>query len=123
MPTKYDADVLQSYADDLYNQAQRIIFQTTISYGLITFLVSALLSGVVFAYIAHEYQTNEGDPLIFSVLIFTVLGIAVGMSEGRRKAFRLKLEAQELLCQRQIELNTRTLPQGNQTSKPPNNIQ
>jgi hypothetical protein len=117
MPTEYDANILQSYADDLYKQAQRIVIQTTISYGLISFLVSALLSGLVFAYIAHEYQTNEGDSLILSVLIFTALGIAVGISEGRRRAFRLKLEAQELLCQRQIELNTRVTA-GNQTSKP-----
>jgi len=117
MPTNYQAGILQEYADALYEQARHIIVRTAISYGLITFLVSALLSGVVFAYIAHEYQTNEGNSLLFSVIIFTALGIAVGISEGRRKAFNLKVEAQQLLCQRQIELNTRSTA-GNQTSKP-----
>ncbi|MFZ3279096.1 MAG: hypothetical protein WA182_19535 [Candidatus Sulfotelmatobacter sp.] len=38
------------------------------------------------------------------------LGIAAGVGAGRLKAFNLKLEAQKLLCQRQIEQNTQTSP-------------
>jgi len=107
MPTEYDANILQVYADDLYKQAQSIIATTAVKYGLITFLISAPLSGVVFAYISHETKTDLGSTVIFTIIILTALGIVAGISEGRRKAFHLKLEAQQLLCQRQIELNTR----------------
>jgi hypothetical protein len=44
-----------------------------------------------------------GGPLLLSALIAAGLGV----SHGRAKVFHLKMEAQTLLCQRQIELNTR----------------
>jgi hypothetical protein len=111
MTTNYDADILQGYADDLYQQARYIIIATVIKYGLITFLVSAVLSSLLFSYISHVNRTNEGNAVILCVIIFTTLGIAAGISEGRRKAFQLKLEAQQLLCQRQIEINTHAMLQ------------
>lgn len=40
-------------------------------------------------------------------LFLTLIGIAVGVDAVRRKSFHLKLEAQQILCQRQIEINTR----------------
>lgn len=53
-------------------------------------------------------QTHSGVSLPPSVLMLSSIGAAVGLAAGRRKAFLLKLEAQKLLCQRQVELNTRT---------------
>jgi hypothetical protein len=39
--------------------------------------------------------------------IFCAIGISAGVDAGRRKAFELKLKAQQILCQVQIEQNTR----------------
>jgi hypothetical protein len=50
---------------------------------------------------------DEGSWLTVSILIVTLMGIAVGISEGNRKAFQLRLEAQKLLCQKRIESHTR----------------
>jgi hypothetical protein len=41
--------------------------------------------------------------------VVTLLAIAAGVSAGRTKAFQLKLQAQQILCQRQIEANTATV--------------
>ena len=110
MPTGYDADILQTYADDLYKQARYIVITTTIRYGLLTFLVLTVLSAILSTYISRGPRaTDEGSSLVLAVLIITLIGIAVGISEGRKKAFELKLKAQQLLCQRQIEINTRSL--------------
>jgi len=35
------------------------------------------------------------------------LGVGAGMSAGRKKAFAMKLQAQQILCQLQIESNIR----------------
>jgi uncharacterized membrane protein len=101
MPTEYDAKILQDYADDLYKQAHNIIVQTATKYGAIMFLLSAV--GAIFL----AAQFNAGGLGIVLLIVLTLLGVAVGLSEGRSKAFKLKLEAQQLLCQRQIEINTR----------------
>lgn len=53
---------------------------------------------------ATGYASNVG---ITFVAIVTVLGAAAGFAAGKQKAFRLKLQAQQILCQRQIEINTR----------------
>jgi len=41
------------------------------------------------------------------VLFLTLIGVLAGAGAGRRKAFMLKLQAQQILCQRQTEINTR----------------
>lgn len=40
-------------------------------------------------------------------LIAGFIGLLIGYNSGKVKAFSLVLQAQQLLCQRQIELNTR----------------
>jgi len=108
MSTEYDAKVLQVYADDLYQQARYVVFTTALRYSVMTLLLSLVILGAFFAYISHGYQSpDSGSQATLSILIVTIIGIAVGINEGRRKAFRLKLEAQQILCQRQIEINTR----------------
>jgi hypothetical protein len=100
--TKYDAAVLQQYADDLYTQARWAIYSTAFIYSLVTFGVCFVLSnsGTIF-------RANFHLSLDPGVLLVALIGGAVGVAAGRKKAFKLKLEAQTLLCQRQVELNTR----------------
>ena len=100
--TKYDAAILQQYADDLYAQARWVIYSTAFIYGLVTFGVTFLISnGATF------FKSNFNLSFQPGVLLIALIGAAVGVSAGRKKAFKLKLEAQTLLCQRQVELNTR----------------
>ena len=98
----YDAEILQQQADDLYGQARDIVVLTVATYVVVTlvvvFVVLALLSRV-------NAQFPMGGPLLVSALIAAGLGV----SHGRAKAFHLKMEAQTLLCQRQIEMSTRLI--------------
>ncbi len=104
--TTYDEKVLQEYADDLYAQAKWIIVWTAVRYGLAVLLVSWVVSAVLAASEKHV-TTDEANSGVVAILILTVLGILAGVGAGRRKAFKLKLQAQQILCQRQTEMNTR----------------
>jgi len=100
--TRYDAAILQQYADDLYAQARWAIYSTAFIYGLVTFGVAFVISNV-----GTIFKSNVNLSLQPGVLLIALIGVAVGVAAGRKKAFKLKLEAQTLLCQRQVELNTR----------------
>lgn len=105
MATDYDPNVLQQYADQLYRQAQWIVFWMALRYGLLGLLVIGVLAGVV----ASLNPANVSPALLsFGPLLGLAVGIFAGVDAGRRKSFNLKLQAQQLLCQRKIELNTRT---------------
>lgn len=103
MPTtSYDAEILQQFADDLYARARTIVFTEAVKYAVIAFALSwAIAFGVRTA-----KPKADVEPLGGAVIVGAI-GAAVGVSAGRTKAFKLKVEAQTLLCQRQVELNTR----------------
>ena len=112
MPTEYDANILQVYADDLYIQARFIVFTTALRYGLMTLFFLGLISGVAIEIFVLSMPPRYPSSAlqiqaVWAIAVTTLIATAVGIGEGRRKAFRLKLEAQQLLCQRQVELNTR----------------
>jgi len=104
--TTYDENVLQQYANDLYQQAKWIVVMSALRYGLVVFLVSVGISMVVASSQKH-IATDSANAGVVLVLFLTLIGILVGADAGRRKAFMLKLQAQQILCQRQTELNTR----------------
>lgn len=101
MPTHYDPNGLLQFADELCQKAQGIVRDTAVFYGVIAFFASFLLCadlprlGLVL---------GPGTLLIFA---FTSSGILIGVSVGKKKAFAMKLQAQQILCQLQIEANTR----------------
>lgn len=101
----YDAEVLQEYADTLYQQAQRIVISLAFSYACrgLGFAIILLIVGY---FLKPDLYTDGAGQVIFAVIL-TLVGVAAGVSQGKRKAFELKLEAQKLLCQKQIEQNTR----------------
>lgn len=101
MATNYDSSILQQYADDLYSQAKGIVLWTTLRYGAAVFLIAL----VAVAAIGSQTRMDPSSARIL-IGILTFVGILAGLDAGRRRAFSLKLQAQELLCQRQIELNT-----------------
>lgn len=102
MPTLYDPQILQDYADDLYKQARTIIIWTAIKYGALCFLGSMLVVNVI-----NAKSGMDSNTMVIVVGVVTILGILTGVGAGKQKAFNLKLEAQKLLCQRQIEQNTK----------------
>jgi hypothetical protein len=97
-PAKYDAGIIQEFADRLYGQAASIIF-TSALLGVVT---GATISVIVV--IAAQVRQALGTVAIVGAL----LGGLIGYARGRERAFRLKLEAQVALCQIQIEKNTRS---------------
>lgn len=103
MSTQYDPNILQQFADSLYSQAKWLVFMTASRYGLGTYLI--FLVGLIAIGNIHppvEMNTVWGLPVIPALI-----GTALGISVGRSKAFNLKLKAQQILCQVQIEQNTR----------------
>ena len=100
--TTYDENILQQYADGLYREAKSIMFSTALVYGLVSFLI-AILIALLLGRVGTDMETISE----FAMVIVPVIGIIFGILAGRQKAFHLKLQAQQILCQRQIEVNTR----------------
>lgn len=95
--TDYSPEMLQSFADRLYRRATWTIAEWT-AVGVLLGVVLAGLS----ASLIHDLTNSSG--VIFLVWLVCALG---GIAIGREKAFGMKVEAQRLLCQMQIEQNTR----------------
>ncbi len=106
--TTYDENILQKYADDLYRQAKWIVVWTAVRYGGATFLVSLFLDFIAVG-LQKQVNADAANTGVTLLLVLTFVGIVAGIDAGRRKAFHLKLQAQQILCQRQIEINTRRL--------------
>lgn len=102
---KYDATVLQQFADSLYAKARSIV----INYAIFGLILGGGC-GLVVSSLVHS-GSRAGVPMLGTLLwaIPTIMGLAVGISIGQMKAFMLRLEAQRTLCQVQIEANTRQI--------------
>jgi uncharacterized membrane protein YfcA len=94
MSVVYNEVIIQTFAEKLYQQADRIVA---------TYFIIGLLIGGIVGAIAKD-ALNSG----ILVIVFPVLGAAIGYSIASPKAFILRLQAQIALCQVQIERNTRT---------------
>lgn len=99
MPVKYDPSVIQEMADQLYAQARTMVAQSV----LLGLLFGSATGGVVALFLS-ELGPEVGVGL---VVTFAALCAALGASSARSKTLSLRLQAQELLCQVQIEVNTR----------------
>ena len=88
---QFDESLIQKEAATLYKKARDIIA----IYILVGFLFSALI-GFVFT-----------DGNINVSLMAGVVGIVIGYASALSASHRLKFNAQMLLCQLQIERNTR----------------
>jgi hypothetical protein len=104
MATDYDPSVLQEYADQLYRRASWIVFWMALRYGLAAFLVIGILAAV---FVSLNPANSSPASVSIPSFVGLAVGIFIGIDAGRRKSFNLKLQAQQLLCQRKIELNTR----------------
>jgi hypothetical protein len=118
--TAYDVNILQQYADSLYREAQMIVLWTAAGFGFGAFVISVVIVMVIIA-LGPQIGINSGEIAnaeMIAVLLITVLTTLAGVALGRKKAFQLKLQAQQILCQRQIEINTRNLPTQEHGARP-----
>lgn len=105
--TRYDPNIINQYADDLYNRATVIVVVHTIA---------GVLVGGLAGYLTGGASGNAASQWLFCVIGAMIIG-GLGYAIGQGKAFELKLQAQVALCQVQIEHNTK--PQMEQTSAMP----
>jgi hypothetical protein len=89
MSTRYDPLILQKFADRLYSQADSVV--------ILCVILGVAIGGI------GGFQIGAGIGAVVGLVIFGALGFAIGLSI----AFQLKLRAQSVLCQKQIEENTR----------------
>jgi hypothetical protein len=94
---KYDAGVIQAFADDLYRRADTIV------------IVNALIFLVVGGAAGLAAFGKLG------ALLGALIGGGIGYYLGVQRAFLLKLQAQTALCQAQIERNTQSSNNGQTT--------
>ena len=93
MPARFDKQLLQDLADDLYSQAAWIQWWTVFQWAAVVGLGCA-----AFMLVKRSGGIVEMLPVLVAVIL--------GYGHGARKALQLRLEAQRLLLQMQVEENT-----------------
>lgn len=92
----YEPKVHQEFADLLRTRAKRITTVFT--------LMAAIVGGGVGASLARMTGSSQ---VTYVVIIWTAVLAVFGFVAGTERSFNLRLKAHELLCQKQIEENTR----------------
>lgn len=93
----YDATVIEQLADNLYKQAatvERLLALAGAFMGLIVGIGSMLATG-------------ESGMMIGGGVFLAAVGGVLGFVAAKGRAFALRAQAQQLLCQVAIEKNTR----------------
>lgn len=103
MTAKYDSRRLQSYADSFYRRAYWAILRDSLIGFLIGFGLDFLLPQWLPRSIPHL------DLATTNALVLPLICLIPGFLYGSAQAFHLKLEAQHILCEAQIELDLRRL--------------
>lgn len=93
MTVQYEPKVIEEFAASLYATADAIV----VGYSLLGGLVGAV----------GGYVVLQSAGALFALFVGALLGWLLGFATGRSKAFNLRLQAQQALCQVRIEANTR----------------
>lgn len=94
--TRYDAHVIQSHADELYDRAEGIVWQS---------VMKGLFFAAAIGFLIGHFVFEAGG---LWLIVGAGIGGYLGYLSGERKAFELRLQAQAALCQMMIEKNTRS---------------
>ncbi|MGE3727999.1 MAG: hypothetical protein AB7I41_20760 [Candidatus Sericytochromatia bacterium] len=94
----YHPHIIEQFASELYDNADKLIFMSVWKYGL--------LCGVVGFFIGFFPFLGDGPKWLFAV-IGGILGAVFGYSSAQPKALEIKFQAQMARCILQIEFNTR----------------
>jgi hypothetical protein len=109
--TAFDPNLMQQYADTLYEPAQLIMYEYMLQWGAIAYVAVLVFSVVAHVGGGHSVPSPTvefGNPTAITVAVVAAI---VAARVGRRKGFELRLEAQRTLCQLAIEANTRKAAQ------------
>lgn len=90
----YDPQVQESIADLLILRAKRIV-------PVFTAMAAIVGAGIGVA------VSRGGRSEVLSIVLWTFVFGVIGFVAGKERAFAQRLKAQELLCQKKIEENTR----------------
>jgi len=96
---KYNSKILQKEVNRLYNLSFFIIFFFTFLFGAIGFLIAFLIE---FLNTFHKQHQQYHYLYIISIAAGGIIGLALGLN----KSFRLRLEAQKILCIMSIKKDT-----------------
>ena len=113
--TQYDAAILQTYAERLYDEAKVIVQLTIVKYAAGGFALGFL---VVFALSLTGRIPSVQGGAVFGVIVVMIMAGMVGYERGKKLAWEKRFEAQQLLLQMQIEKNTATLAAGEDRADP-----
>ena len=91
---KYDSEIIEAFAQDLYSRANWVVFTHSI--------LGTVFGGAIGTFGVAAMGGGPG----LGGLIGAVIGFVIGNSLGRTRAFQYRLQAQTALCQVQIERNT-----------------
>lgn len=97
--TPYDSAVLEEFADRLYAKAAITVVMAVFCW----FFLGAMIGGALAAWI----RPADAVGTLFVLGMSAFMGSLFGYFIGSAKAFKLRLEAQNTLCQVSIERNTR----------------
>lgn len=103
MAVSYDENVIVSFAERLYHRASSMVAVCTLGGAMI---------GAVPAVIAFSITRARPDAIAIIAVLVGLIGGVIGGMIGSERAFRLRLLAQQALCQVQIERNTRAAAMG-----------
>jgi MFS superfamily sulfate permease-like transporter len=97
---RFDPSVIHQHAQELYDRADNLVWQS----GITGAIVGAMIGGAI-AVAMSVARMAVVPPLL------VVAGMTVGMAivsaiAAEREVFRLRLQAQQSLCQLMIEQNT-----------------
>ncbi|RYZ34551.1 MAG: hypothetical protein EOO72_12970 [Myxococcaceae bacterium] len=95
MALRYDPSVIQQHAESLYSRASRIVLMC----GFLGFIAGAVVGGSI--------GPAAGDARLVIFGGAALIGLLIGISIGKGRAFALELQAQVALCQVATEANTR----------------
>jgi hypothetical protein len=104
---RYDSEVLYTFAERLEASAKSVIY-------LYAFL--GVFIGAVCGYGLVERSVSTEPSDYIPLVVGSLVGLLVGYLVGSEHAFRIRLGVHTVLCQVQIEENTR--PSGSRLSHP-----
>ena len=98
---KYNPEMLDKQATRLYRRS----FFLIVSYGLAGLIIGYIVAAAMYS--NQNVTAAVGQTSLEIRLAVITLGVIVGAAYGESKSFKLRLQAQIVLCLKQIEENTR----------------
>ncbi len=102
---RYESAIINQHAQNLYDKADNLIWEWAISSGL-----SGGVGGAAIAVVLHIAKMEIVPPL-YLIIGIAVVCAAIAAAAAQQEAFKLRLQAQQVLCQMMIERNTAQIAQ------------